>query len=226
MNPSLTNSLSFLKRYALIVIVSILVGNAIAWMNSEKSEEFSQYSIKVRSRVDYFDLVRSRFEKIISDSVLFRSHPNLKAMRIESFRNEDFYYTEMKLRFPDTAGAYNVVGEAYSLIRSDEELKEKYFNMLDYFEGLISEGKALVRNAAGKDSIISAREQLFELKFRIVELYRYKDNLEQTMQLLLPAQSEFTVVRTGNSIQTYATATILFFIIGLFIAVVADRFRN
>ena len=232
MNTFFRNSAIFFKRYFVIVLACVLAGNFIAWMNGEKSEHFYQYVIKARSRVDYYDLVKSHFEKIsqaISDSAS-ESSP-LKAAPIESYRNEDFYYIELKLRFKDTASASPVIDQVIALIKSDSELKKRYFDRLENMSLLIEEAQHIIHELEKKldtakhdPSII--RMQLFQSKVGVMNLTRDRDNFGQNVSIYFPTSKEFTAIKTGNTAKTYLTATILFFIIGLFIAVVVDRFRN
>jgi hypothetical protein len=232
MNHFFQNATFFFKRYFIIVLVSIIIGNLIAWKNGEKSEHFYQYVIKVRSRIDYFDLVRSHFEKIsksISDSS--SGTGNLKSAPIESYRNEDFYFVEMKLRFADTSHATEVIDKVVSLIKADGEMKAKYFDRLENMDGLINDAKSLIRflstkvdSSKGGDAL--TRVQLFQSKVSLQNLVRDRNSFEQNVSMYFPTSAEYNYVQTGNSMKTFITATVLFFIIGLFVAVVVDRFRN
>jgi len=232
MNPFFQNATFFFKRYFIIVVVSVIVGNLIAWKNGDKREHFYQYIIKVRSRVDYFDLVRSHFEKIskaISDTASGTGH--LKSAPIESYRNEDFYFVEMKLRFTDTANATEVIDKVVALIKADGDMKAKYFDRLDNMDGLINDAKSLIRfltnkvdSSKGGDAL--TRVQLFQSKVSLANLVRDRNSFEQNVSIYFPTSQEYSYIQTGNSMKTFVTATILFFIIGLFVAVVVDRFRN
>ena len=232
MNPFFQNATFFFKRYFIIVLVSVIIGNLIVWLNGDKSEHFYQYVIKVRSRVDHFDMVKTHFERIskaISDSSSESSH--LKSAPIETYRNEDFYYVEMKLRFTDTAHAMEVMDHVVSLMKADGEMKAKYFDRLETMDELINEAKGIVQfltdkvDSSKKEEGIT-RMQLFQSKVGLMNLVRDRNSFESNVSIYFPTSKEFTFVQTGNSMKTYLTATVLFFIIGLFIAVVVDRFRN
>jgi len=232
MSAFFKNATIFFKRYALIVLISVVVGNLIVWSNGSKSEEFFQYVIKVRSRVEYYDMVRTHFEKIaasLADSS--KGSTTLKSAPIESYRNEDFYYVEMKLRFNDTSHAAEVMDKVVALIKADGEMKAKYFDRLNNMDALLDEARALIgflqnKIDSGKSDDPLTRMQLFQSKISLMNLMRDRNSFEQNVSIYFPTSKEFTSVRTGNSMQTYLTATVLFFIIGLFLAVVVDRFKN
>ena len=232
MNSFFKNAVVFLRRYSLIVLASVVVGNLIAWKNGDKKEDFFQYVIKARSRADYYDMVRSHFEKIaahVSDPS--KGIPAIKSIPVESYRNEDIYYVEMKLRFTDTSGAAVAINKVIALIKEDEEIKTKYFDRLQNLDLLIAEGKELVRflesrSVAGEPLDAAARVQIFDTRFNLIWLWRDRDTFEQNISIYFPAPDTFTKVQTGNSPRTFLTASVLFLIIGLFLAVVVDRFRN
>lgn len=232
MNSFFRNASYFIKRYAVIILVCILTGNLIAWLNAEKSGHYYQYSVKARSRVDYYDLVKTPFDKIsaaISDSA--SASTPLKAAPIESYRNEDFYYTEMKLRFTDTSAASGVMDHVITLVKSDSELKARYFDRLENMDRLIAEAKQLhaylsgQNDSAGRDAVFT-RVELFRSNVALMNLMRDRDNFGLNVSISFPSSKEFTSVQTGYSAKTFLTATVLFFIIGLFTAVVFDRFRS
>jgi|GEM_PF-4138830 len=230
MNTWFQDAGTFFKRYVFIVLAVVLIGNLIAWKNQDKKENYYEYVIKVRARVDYYDLVRSRFLKIASD-VLEKYSGQLKSAPIESYRNENFYFIEMKLRFADTIPARSILTNTFERIRSDAELKEKYFSQLESYDKLAEESKALIREAANapgaqSSSDMMSRKSLFELRMKEADIPRYKIKLEEKIQVYFPSFSELTFVEKQSSSGVFLTATILFFIIGLFIAVVIDRFRN
>ncbi len=234
MNPFLKNLSSFLKRYTLIVLAFIVAGNLIVWKNLKKQEHYFQYTIKARAVVDYYDLVRSQFEKIaktFSDASKQSDNLPVKSATIESYRNENYYYVEMKLQFTDTNNIAGIINKVNNLLKSDRELKLKYFDRLDNLNKLISEGIELsssISSASGNAEAISTIEkiQAFEMKIYQINLIRDRDNFEQNLDIYFPPVDEAVFVRASNSSTTFVTGTILFFIIGLFAAVVIDRFRN
>ena len=215
-----------------IVLAAIVAGNVIVWLNGDKHAQYFQYSIKVRSRVEYYDLIRNQFEKIaadIADSA--KDNSSLKSANVESYRNEDFYFIEMKLRFSDTSAALAQIKNIVADVKQNSELKSKYFDRLDQFNALLNESRQLENNLSrhndsANDASANQRMQIFQAKIWEMNLTRDRDNFEQNVLFYFPASNDYVQVTTGNSAKTYFTATILFLIIGLFIAVAADRFRN
>jgi hypothetical protein len=225
MNSWYRDALAFFKRYFLIVLAAVVVGNILAWKNQKKKENFFESVIKVRARMDYYDLVRTRLEKIAGEIV--KANPKVKSVPIESYRNENFYFLEMKLRFADTSGAAAIVNDAISRIKADEEFQEKYFNLLSNYDRLMAECQEMIRSniadTATRD--LAFKKILFDLKLYVNAQARYKIDLEEKIQIYFPDAHEFTFVESAPSSRTYLSATVLFFIIGLFLAVVIDRFR-
>ena len=227
MNSWYKDSLTFFKRYFFIVLAAVVIGNLIAWKNQEKKANYYQSVIKVRARIDYYDLVRVRMEKI-AGKILEKKLPGLKNVPLESYRNENFYFIEMKLQFTDTSSAAAVITEATNLLQTDSELKEKYFDQLENYDNLIAESQQMVKeygNDTDKMELMN-KKILFDLKLYANSQTRYKVDLEEKIQIYLPSVHEIVFVESVPSSQRYLSATVLFFIIGLFIAVVIDRFRN
>jgi hypothetical protein len=134
----------------------------------------------------------------------------------------------MKLQFTDTSSAAAVITEATNLLQTDSELKEKYFDQLENYDNLIAESQQMVKeygNDTDKMELMN-KKILFDLKLYANSQTRYKVDLEEKIQIYLPSVHEIVFVESVPSSQRYLSATVLFFIIGLFIAVVIDRFRN
>lgn len=227
MNSWYKDAIAFFKRYFLIVLVTVLAGNLIAWKNQGKKESYYQSVIKLRARIDYYDLVRARMESIAA-SLRDKKMPGVRNIPIESYRNENFYFIEMKLQFVDTAAASAVVQDAIHRLESDAELKEKYFDQLENYDKLIAESQQMVKDYGGDTGKMDLlnKKILFDLKLYANSQVRYKVDLEEKIQVYFPPVHQFDFVESIPSSQQYLSATVLFFIIGLFIAVVVDRFRN
>ncbi|CAN5676517.1 hypothetical protein BH11BAC1_BH11BAC1_19520 [soil metagenome] len=228
MNSFLHSTAFFFKRYIFIVLTSVVIGNLIAWKNGDTKDQFYQYVIKVRTRVDYYDLVRTRLEKIAL-GVTDKADHGIKKVPIESYRNENFYFIEMKLQYGDTVASSQSLAEVIGKIRSDAELKDKYFDLMETYDKLLVEDKLLINEfGSGSENVkeMGFKKSLFELKMYISTLQQGKIKLEEKIQIYFPAEHDYEFVETGNSSKTYLSATVLFFIIGLFIAAVVDRFRN
>jgi len=226
MNSFFHSTAVFFRRYILIVLSSVIIGNLIAWKNGDKKEQFYQYVIKVRTRVDYYDLVRTRLEKIAAGAI---AEGGIQRIPVESYRNENFYFIEMKLQYADSVSAFKRMALVTAQIRSDAELKDKYFDLLETYNKLLAEDRELINEyGTGAETVkdMGAKKSLFELKMYTSTLQQGKIKLEEKIQIYFPATHEFEFVETGNSAKTYLTASVLFFIIGLFIAAVVDRFRT
>ena len=229
MNTWIQDLSSFFRRYVYVILVALVIGNLIAWKNLGSSEGYFQYVIKIRTRVDYYDLVRSNLEKTAA-LVLAGEAGKLKAVPVESYRNENFYFIEMKLQFSDTSGAAGILSRTVRFLHDDPALKEKYFDLIENYDRLLATCRGLMRDAGNSvdpgAGDAAMRKSLFDLKLKEEGIIRHKIKTEEKIQVFFPSPGEMQIKGKSSPFSVFLTASALFFIIGLFAAVVIDRFRN
>src|SRR5438552_630413 len=110
--------LLFLKRYSLLILILILIGNLIVWNNRKDKKTYFEYTIKAKVRTDFYDPTRTLFEKMVRDykdstsnklNLIPEERLLLKNMEVSSYRNEDIYYVELNLFFSDTFSTSEII---------------------------------------------------------------------------------------------------------------------
>src|SRR6185369_11918087 len=99
------------------------------------------------------------------------------------------------------------------------QLKEKYFDRINNINLIITDINKATIDENNKESLFNA----ISLKTQQQMLLSNKDNLQRQFEINFPEPSHLTLTNNGGTGRYHVVATILFFIIGLFISIVIEQ---
>jgi hypothetical protein len=241
MNSNIMNNTAvFLKRYWWLLFLAVIAGNVMVWKKYKDAVPVYEQTLVVKVRGQYYDNSRRVFESISDPGNwktknIFNLEANelekVKSISMNSYRNEDTYILEIRLNLLDSATVKPLTDSIVSYIHRDPFFKLQFYDRMESIDEVLNQSNKLIQQMSAmppsinRDSALLQMQNLLELRFKRIEVLRYKEGQLRELELLEPSTKNIHFIPV-STFRMHLVFSILFFIIGFFLAVLIDQLRK